>query len=113
MSAQQAERRFDVPAAAVHQAVDAQTHTAVRVIDRDDAQLSLVWQTKKSLFSWGHIVTAQIVPDGEGAILRLVVDGLPDAPRALMDRKKNASMAQRVLDDVAARLAEGSVSRRA
>jgi hypothetical protein len=28
-----------------------------------------------------------------------------------MDRKKNASMAQRVLDDVAARLAEGSVSR--
>jgi hypothetical protein len=43
-------------------------------------------------------------PDGDGALLELVVSGLPDAPKALMDGKKNESMGQRVLDEVAAHL---------
>lgn len=104
MSTKQNQRRFAAPAPAVYEAVTAAAQNAVQVMERDEQAYSLVWQTKKSLFSWGHIVGTTVAPDGDGAVLDLVVSGLPDAPRALMDGKKNESMGQRVLDEVAAHL---------
>lgn len=104
MSTKQHQRRFDASAAAVHAAVTAAAHDSVAVQERDDQAGVLVWQTPRSLFSWGHIVRAQVVPNGTGAVLELVVTGLPDAPRALMDGKKNDAMARRVLDAVDAQL---------
>lgn len=75
------------------------------VLEVDDDARAVTFQTKRTLFSWGHVVTAQVLPEADGARVELVVTGLPDAPRALMDGKKNAAMAARVLNDISTRLA--------
>ncbi|GAA4506731.1 hypothetical protein [Brevibacterium yomogidense] len=88
----------------VFQALRACAADAQQVLEADDEALAVTFQTKRTLVSWGHVVTAQVLGEAEGARVELVVTGLPDAPRALMDGKKNASMAARVLDDIRTRL---------
>lgn len=88
----------------VFQALRSCAAEALQVLEADDEARAVTFQTKRTLFSWGHVVTAQVLGDADGARVELVVTGLPDAPRALMDGKKNASMAARVLDDLHARL---------
>lgn len=97
-------RSFSAEPEAVYRALQECAHSARHLLEADDGARAVTFQTGKSLFSWGHIVTAQVLDEPGGARLELVVTGLPEAPRALMDGKKNASMAAKVIEDVATRL---------
>lgn len=89
---------------AVYSALRACAAASLDVLESDDGARAVTFQTKRTLFSWGHVVTAQVLPDAQGSRVELVVTGLPNAPRALMDGKKNAAMAARVFDDITGRL---------
>ncbi len=104
MIEKESHRSFSAEPDTVYQALQACAHSARHLLEADDGARAVTFQTGKSLFSWGHIVTAQVLEEPGGARVQLVVTGLPEAPRALMDGKKNASTAAKVLDDVASRL---------
>lgn len=105
MFEKESHRSFRDDPDAVFDALRACAAEALDVLESDDDARAVTYQTKRTLFSWGHVVTAQVLPDLDGARVELVVTGLPDSPRALMDGKKNAAMAVRVFEDIGARLA--------
>jgi len=88
----------------VFRALRACAAQARQVLEADDPARAVTFQPQRTRFSWGHLVTAQVLDEPQGARVELVVTGLPDAPRALMDGRKNATMAARILDDIRARL---------
>jgi len=104
MFEKEASRVFAAEPDTVYRALHACAAGSRHLLEDDDEARAVTFQTGKSLFSWGHIVTAQVLRDPDGARVELLVTGLPEAPRALMDAKKNATMAARVLEDVDSRL---------
>jgi hypothetical protein len=62
----------------------------------------LVFRRGKSALSWGHVFFAVVVPEGAGAELRMQVSGVPGAPRALLDGRKNKAAGEKLLDAVRA-----------
>jgi hypothetical protein len=65
----------------------------------------LVFVSGKTLMSWGHMFAAVVESDGTGSVLQLVVAGVPGAPQALLDGRKNKKAATRFVEDVEAALA--------
>ena len=59
----------------------------------------------RSALSWGHFYSAWVRPSPTGTTLRLVVSGVPGAPRALLDGRKNLKAAEKVVTAVAEALA--------
>lgn len=104
MFEKESSRSFSAEPDAVYQALQACARAARHLLEVDDDARAVTFQTGESLFSWGHIVTAQVLAEPDGARLELVVTSLPEVPRALMDGKKNASMATTVLEDVQSHL---------
>ncbi|WP_029089028.1 hypothetical protein [Brevibacterium album] len=67
------------------------------VTARDPEARTLEFRTARSLFSWGHVVTAHVRIRGRQSSLCLTVSGVPGAPQALLDGKKNRSLGRKVL----------------
>jgi hypothetical protein len=68
----------------------------------------LVFTSGKTLMSWGHMFAAVVESDGTGSVLQLAVAGIPGAPQALLDGRKNKKAATQFIADVEAALAEAT-----
>jgi hypothetical protein len=62
----------------------------------------LVFHRGRSALSWGHVFVALVLPEGTGAELRMRVAGVPGAPRALLDGRKNKAAGDKLLASVRA-----------
>lgn len=60
--------------------------------------------TRKTMFTYELLVSAAVVPAGQGSRLRLALDTAPGRPKALLDKKKNQKAAQKILTDIQAAL---------
>ncbi len=57
------------------------------------------------MMSWGHVCAATVKPEGTGSVLQLTVAGVPWAPKALMDGRKNQKAGAKLVEAVEAVLA--------
>ena len=65
----------------------------------------MVFVSAKTLMSWGHLFAAVVEPDEAGSVLQLVVAGVPGAPKALLDGRKNKAAATQFIEHVETALA--------
>lgn len=73
-------------------------------ISNEIKEMGLV--TAKTPMSWGHVLYASVVPQGQGSVLQLTVDVTPGTPTSLMDGRKNQKMAEALIAEVEAVLAD-------
>src|SRR6185312_1677648 len=72
--------------------------------ESDPATLRAAFSSGKTPLSWGNLYLASVRSEPKGSALELVCGGLPDAPKALMDKWKHGKTATKTLDAIVANL---------
>lgn len=99
-------RSVDEVFAAVLQVVQAESYALGGL---SNEQKMLLFRSGKSAVSWGHQYVVGVVAfDDGGSQVQLTTDGVPGAPRALLDGRKNSKAGQKLVDAVQAVLDSGA-----
>lgn len=72
--------------------------------ESDPTALRAAFSSGKTPLSWGKLYLASVRAEPKGAVLELVCGGLPDAPKALMDKWKHGKTAAKTLEAIQANL---------
>ncbi len=82
----------------------ANDNTTLFYTKQDPATLRAAFSSGKTPLSWGNLYLASVRSEPKGSALELVCGGLPDAPKALMDKWKHGKTATKTLDAIVANL---------
>lgn len=76
---------------------------------QSNEQLRLIAKSGKTAMSWGHYYAVEVVPDASGSSVRVTSDNPPNAPKALMDGRKNTKAAAKLSQAIQEQIQTGAL----